>query len=338
MDTWHRLIRPRAHVRLKPIYPSGTLGEGGPPPFQQLQSHHQRSPSARSRSPEHSQKQPNLHRSGDTGRPANRGTCRPRLTGPTGKALGISSETKNTARIENARGAATRAGTNRHRVRDRSVDKPAKEEKDKENRLDHLQRQLNQLMGQQYGLEQVRAVDPPITSVIMASPYPTRFKMPSMASYDGSTDADEHLENYQTYVLIQNANEATLCKAFCLTLKGAARQWYWRLMPGSISSFKQLSDVFAAAFLGSKTRNMETSYLYGIKQRESEPLKEYLDRFDKVVMQIKSCSDDTLIQVFWEGIKDRQLVWTLTYDVPPTFAHLRGIARKHAKADEYIRG
>ena len=57
----------------------------------------------------------------------------------------------------------------------------------------------------------------------MASPYPSRFKMPTVSSYDGSTDADEHLENYQTHMLIQSANEAALCKSFCLTLTGAAR-------------------------------------------------------------------------------------------------------------------
>ncbi|GMN19239.1 hypothetical protein TIFTF001_039757 [Ficus carica] len=97
-----------------------------------------------------------------------------------------------------------RAGASPHRVQDRSVDKPTKEENDDQNRLDHLQRQLDLLMGQRYELEQVGAVDPPFIPAIMASPYPARFKMPSMASYDGSTDADEHLENYQAYMLIQN--------------------------------------------------------------------------------------------------------------------------------------
>nr|GMN67054.1 hypothetical protein TIFTF001_036123 [Ficus carica] len=145
----------------------------------------------------------------------------------------------------------------------------------------------------------------------MATPYPARFKMSTVASYDGSTDADEHLENYQ---------------------------WYRRLIPGSVDSFKQLVDAFATAILGAKTRKMETSYLFRIKQGENEPLKEYLDCFDKAVMQIKSCSDDTLIQAFRESVKDRRLVWTIAYDVLPTFAHLRGIARKHAEADEYIRG
>ena len=68
-------------------------------------------------------------------------------------------------------------------------------------------------------------MDLPFTPTIMASPYLARFKMPSIASYDGSTDAEEHLENYQAHMLIQNANEAALYKSFCLTLTGAVRQW-----------------------------------------------------------------------------------------------------------------
>lgn len=43
---------------------------------------------------------------------------------------------------------------------------------------------------------------------------------------------------------------------------------------------------------------METSYLFKIKQGESEPLKEYLNRFDKAIKQVKGYSDDTLIQAF----------------------------------------
>ncbi|GMN24278.1 hypothetical protein TIFTF001_045848 [Ficus carica] len=73
---------------------------------------------------------------------------------------------------------------------------------DDQNKLDYLQRQLDLLLSQRYGLEHVGAVDLPFTPAIMATPYPTRFKMPSIASYDGSTDVDEHLENYQAHMLI----------------------------------------------------------------------------------------------------------------------------------------
>ncbi|GMN47624.1 hypothetical protein TIFTF001_016801 [Ficus carica] len=189
---------------------------------------------------------------------------------------------------------------------------------DDQNKLDHLQQQLNFLMSQRYELELVGAVNPPFTPTIMATPYLTRFKMPTVALYNGSTDADEHLENYQAHMLIQN--------------------WYWRLMPGMMDSFKLLSDAFSMAFLNAKTGIKETSYLFRIKQGEHEPLKGYLDRFDKPIMQVKNCSDETLIQAFREGVKDKKLLWAIAYDVPPTFAHLWGIAQKHAEAEEYIKG
>nr|GMN22729.1 hypothetical protein TIFTF001_047477 [Ficus carica] len=205
-----------------------------------------------------------------------------------------------------------RPGVHRRIGRERSVDKPAKDEDYNQNRLDQLQRQLDQLVGQQYVMDQLGAVAPPFTPFIMASPYPTRFKMPSMNPYDGSTDADEHIENYQAHMLIQNANEAALCKSFCLTLTGAARQWYRRLAPGSIDCFKQLADAFAAAFLSSKTRKLGASHLFGIKQGETEALKKYLERFDRAIVQVESCTDETLMQA--------------------------GIAWRHAEADEYVRG
>lgn len=89
------------------------------------------------------------------------------------------------------------------------------------NKLDHLQQQLDLLLSQ--WLEQAGAVDPLFTLAIMDMSYLARFKIPTMASYDGSTDTDEHMENCHMHMLIQNANEATLFKSFCLTLTNTAR-------------------------------------------------------------------------------------------------------------------
>ncbi|GMN66784.1 hypothetical protein TIFTF001_035846 [Ficus carica] len=80
----------------------------------------------------------------------------------------------------NVRGSTTsvfdrlgRPGVHRRIGQERSVDKPAKDEDYNQNRLDQLQRQLDQLVGQQYGMDQLGAVAPPFTPFIMASPYPT---------------------------------------------------------------------------------------------------------------------------------------------------------------------
>ena len=139
-------------------------------------------------------------------------------------------------------------------------------------------------------------------------------------------------------MLIQNANEVAFYKSFCLTLTGAARLWYQRLAPRLVGYFKQLADSFVAAFLGSKTRKLGASYMFGIKQGEIETLKKYLECFDKAIVQVENCADDTLIQALQEGVKDTRLIWALAYDRPPTFVYLRGIAWRHVEADEYVKG
>ncbi|GMN49655.1 hypothetical protein TIFTF001_018818 [Ficus carica] len=211
--------------------------------------------------------------------------------------------------------------------REASFDKSAERESRNQSRLDYLQCQLDRLVGQQYGLEPAGSIDPPFTPSLMASPYPSRFKMPTMPSYDGSTNADEHLENYQAHMLIQSANEAALCKLFCLTLTGAAQQWYRRLPPGSIDTTPRIDRQFLAA--GELILNcipwiedQETGGLSSVRHQAAQ---------ERDAEEVPGAARR-------EGIKDTRLVWTLAYDRPTSFAHLRGIAWRHTEADEYVRG
>lgn len=55
-------------------------------------------------------------------------------------------------------------------------------------------------------------------------------------------------------------------------------------------------------------------------------------------MEVKSCEDSTLIEAFREGVQNKRLLWAITYDAPPSFAHMRGIAQKHADVEEYFKG
>nr|XP_019709981.1 uncharacterized protein LOC109506525 [Elaeis guineensis] len=59
----------------------------------------------------------------------------------------------------------------------------------------------------------------------MDEPFLPRFKMLQMESYDGTTDSMNHLENFQTLVLLQRASDATLYRDFPSTLRKVARHW-----------------------------------------------------------------------------------------------------------------
>ena len=137
-------------------------------------------------------------------------------------------------------------------------------------------------------------------------------------------------------MMLQNASDAAMCEAFGLTLTRPARQWFRRLRPDSIGSFWELSDAFSVAFVTSKSRRKDKSHLYAIKQGKDESIKDYMERFTKVMLEVKSCADDTLIHACWEGICDKKLLYTLAYDEQATFSQMLTVIWRHTDASEYI--
>ena len=107
--------------------------------------------------------------------------------------------------------------------------------------------------------------DPPFSQMIMQEPIPPNFKLPQFESYDGTSDPVDHLEAFRTMMLLHGAPDAILCRAFPSTLKGAARNWYSALKPGTIFSFDQMSHQFVAHFVSSRHPRKGLESLINIK-------------------------------------------------------------------------
>nr|POE56965.1 (+)-neomenthol dehydrogenase [Quercus suber] len=86
----------------------------------------------------------------------------------------------------------------------------------------------------------VNRTDSPFTATVNSFPLPRKFRMPHIDSYDGVKDPLDHLETFKTLMHLQGVADEIMCKAFPTTLKGPARVWFSRLMPNSISTFKEL--------------------------------------------------------------------------------------------------
>ena len=96
----------------------------------------------------------------------------------------------------------------------------------------------------------VRRTDSLFTISVNSFPLPPKFRMSQVENYDGNKDPLDHLESFKTLIHIQGIPDEIMCKAFLTTLKGLVRIWFSRLMPNSISSFKELSAQFASHFIG----------------------------------------------------------------------------------------
>ena len=89
--------------------------------------------------------------------------------------------------------------------------------------------------------ELVHRTNSPFTTSFNSFPLPQKFHMPYIESYDGVKDPLDHLETFKTLMHLQGIVDEIMCRAFPTTLKGPARIWFSRLMPSSISTFKELN-------------------------------------------------------------------------------------------------
>ena len=126
--------------------------------------------------------------------------------------------------------------------------------------------------------------------------------MPQVEAYDGSKDLLDHLESFKTLMHLQGVADEIMCRVFPTMLKGLARVWFSRLMPNSISTFKELSAQFASHFIGGHRYKKSIVCLMNIKQREDETLRSYITRLNKEAFLIDEADDKILVAAFTNGL------------------------------------
>jgi hypothetical protein len=89
----------------------------------------------------------------------------------------------------------------------------------------------------------------PFLERVRAYTMPDKFKMPRVEKYDGSRDLQAHLEAFREHIILHGTSDKIACRAFPLTLKGVAKNWFTGLPPKSVNTFKELGRLFLAQFL-----------------------------------------------------------------------------------------
>ncbi|KAL5573876.1 hypothetical protein UlMin_023473 [Ulmus minor] len=134
-----------------------------------------------------------------------------------------------------------------------------------------LQDQINELKkGNQNQHAEYLETKQPFSIELLATGLPSKFRLPNMKSYKGTSDPIEHLETYQNLMELHNFSDATKCRAFHLTLTGIARQWYQTLHPRTISTFSDLAGAFVSQFLVHKVHEKPAHHMSTMRQRENE--------------------------------------------------------------------
>ncbi|CAL1384374.1 unnamed protein product [Linum trigynum] len=118
--------------------------------------------------------------------------------------------------------------------------------------------------------------------------------IPALPSYDGTTDPEDHLNNYFTKMQLYNSSDATLCRAFPSTFVGVVLDWYHQNEEGRIESFEQFAAMFLSKFANRKRRSLTISALFKVRQRKGEALWDFYERWMSVAMAVKDVKPPVL--------------------------------------------
>ena len=127
-----------------------------------------------------------------------------------------------------------------------------------------------------------------------------------------------------------------MCRAFPTTLKAAARIWFSRLTPNSISTFKELSAQFTAHFIGGHRYKKFTACLMSIKQRKDETLRSYISRFNKEALSIDEADEKILVAAFTNGLQKGKFLFSLYKNDPKTMSDVLYKATKYMNAEDAL--
>ncbi|GAU12536.1 hypothetical protein TSUD_182500 [Trifolium subterraneum] len=143
----------------------------------------------------------------------------------------------------------------------------------------------------------------PLSRRIMDIPLPRGLeKPPTLDKYDGTTDPDEHVQSVETALDYRNLRGSIKCKLFPLSLTRGASTWWRNLPPGSIDS-EELCRMFTAHFTTSRRHPKTVASLKAIVQGPEESLRNYIERFNKVSVEVEA-TDKMKLYLLEEGLRE----------------------------------
>jgi hypothetical protein len=158
-----------------------------------------------------------------------------------------------------------------------------------------------------------------------------------MDSYDGTTDPDEHIENIETVLTYRSVQGAVKCKLFVTTLRREAITWFKNLRRNFIDSWSDICYQFTTHFTAPRAQPNTVASLEVIIQGRSEPLRDYIERFNKEVVQVIGADETMKRYLIAKGLrKGTDAKKVIRLDRPRTLNEFLAIARIYITYEEEL--
>ena len=100
--------------------------------------------------------------------------------------------------------------------------------------------------------------------------------------------------------------------------------------------FEQLSKGFVYHFIGGQIHKKPTSHILNIQQVEGEPLRQYVTRFNKELLQVDETEDQVILTTFQARLLPEDFFFSITKSPPETVTELLQKAQKYMNAEDVV--
>jgi hypothetical protein len=179
-------------------------------------------------------------------------------------------------------------------------------------------------------------VDPesPLSIGLQTAAWPPKFKPVSLLKYNSFGNSRQFLMRYESVVNSAGRDGVALAKSFIIACEGLVLNWYSLLQPHSVCSWVDLKTKFMQAFQIFHETTAESSDLYNCKQKDREPLQNFVRRFMQQISQIPEADDKTMIQALIKGLTPGPTNSHLTRKKPKTIDELFQELEEYIMSDD----
>ncbi|KAL0442030.1 UNVERIFIED_CONTAM: hypothetical protein Sradi_0141900 [Sesamum radiatum] len=162
----------------------------------------------------------------------------------------------------------------------------------------------------------------PFSAAILAEALPAGVKVSNLSEYDGKGDPQEHLDKFYAKIDWYDLSDAAYCKVFRTTLSKRALAWFNQLPAGTISNLEQLTQRFLHHFSMNKRVPKTAAFLFTIRQRENEPLRDYMQRFVEAVHEVPHVNHELLANIIQQNLLPERFKESIAGKPPSTMENL----------------
>jgi hypothetical protein len=172
------------------------------------------------------------------------------------------------------------------------------------------------------GISQFVDSESPLSIGLQTAPWPSKFKPVSLPKYNGFGNSRQLLMRYELAVNSAEGDDVALAKSFIIACEGPVLNWYSLLPPHSVCSWVDLKTKFMQAFQMFHDATAESSDLYNYKQKDREPLWNFVRRFMQQRSLIPEADDKTTTKALIKGLTLGPTASHLTRKKPKTVEEL----------------